>query len=129
MNALFLLGRVLFAAIFIQFGFVGTLMRLKGSVAYAHAAGVPAAGLLVPVAAVLAGAGGLMLLLGLKPRAGAWLIVLFLVPVTLFMHRFWGLPDPRAAQMQMADFTKNAALAGAALMFQRVERWPWSLRP
>ena len=47
---------------------------------------------------------------------GAALLVLFLVPVTFTMHRFWGLADPAATQLQMILFMKNLGLVGAALL-------------
>ena len=64
---------------------------------------------------ILALLGGLSILLGYRARFGAFLIVLFLVPVTLFMHKFWGLSDPQMAMMQRVNFLKNVALLGGAL--------------
>jgi putative oxidoreductase len=78
--------------------------------------GVPFASLAVPLSGLLAFAGGLSILLGFKARVGAWLIVLFLVPVTVMMHNFWAIGDPGAAQMQMVMFMKNVAILGGALM-------------
>jgi len=36
-----------------------------------------------------------------------WLIVLFLIPVSLMMHKFWTVSDPMMAQIQMILFMKN----------------------
>ena len=49
-------------------------------------------------------------------RAGAWLLVAFLVPVTLAMHAFWNVPDPMMRQILMAFFMKNLAMLGGALL-------------
>jgi putative oxidoreductase len=49
------------------------------------------------------------------------------VPVTLMMHRFWGLSDPQAAQLQQAMFMKNLALLGAALLIAVVGSGPRSV--
>jgi uncharacterized membrane protein YphA (DoxX/SURF4 family) len=49
----------------------------------------PLASIAVPLSGVLAIAGGLSILLGYRAKLGACLIVVFLVPVTLMMHRFW----------------------------------------
>src|SRR5512140_2991335 len=78
-------GRVLFAAIFLMSSANHFSAR---SAEYAAAQGVPLASVAVPVSGVLALLGGLSILLGYKARIGAWLLVLFLVPVTVMMHRF-----------------------------------------
>jgi putative oxidoreductase len=63
--------------------------------------------------------GGLSILLGYKAKIGAWLLVLFLVPVTLLMHNFWAVKDPMMAQMQMAMFLKNVTMLGGALLISQ----------
>lgn len=107
------LGRLLFTMLFIM---AAPSHFSAGTIAYAAKAGVPMASVLVPISGALALIGGLSVLLGYRARAGAWLLVLFLVPVTFMMHRFWGLGDPRAAQMQQVNFMKNMALLGCALL-------------
>ena len=106
-------GRLCFALIFILSG-VGHFS--SDMIGYAASAGVPAANLAVPLSGVLALAGGLMILLGFKARVGAWLLILFLVPVTLLMHRFWGIEDAQQATLQRVSFLKNLALIGGALL-------------
>lgn len=119
-----LLGRVLFVAIFVIASF-GDFQ--SGTIGYAASQGVPMASVLVPVAGVISLAGGLSILLGFKARIGAWLIVIFLVPVTVMMHAFWGLADPMAAQMQQIHFMKNVSMLGAALVISQLGAGPWSL--
>jgi uncharacterized membrane protein YphA (DoxX/SURF4 family) len=82
------LGRFLFALIFVLSG-LNNFSRL--AMGYAASQGVPLASLLVPLSGILALAGGLSILLGYHARLGAWLIVLFLVPVTVMMHPFWAV--------------------------------------
>jgi putative oxidoreductase len=123
-KVVFLLGRILFAAIFVM---AGPSLFSIGTIAYAAQAGVPAAKILVPIAAVLAILGGLSVLLGYRARLGAWLLVAFLVPVTLAMHKFWGISDPAAAQVQMAHFMKNVSMLGAALLIASFGAGPVSL--
>jgi putative oxidoreductase len=120
-----LLGRVLFAGIF--------LMAAPGhfqasTIRYAASQGVPLASIAVPVSGVVALLGGLSVLLGYKARWGAWLIVLFLAPVTVTMHRFWGLADAQAAMMQRVMFMKNVSMLGAALLVAAVGSGPLSVR-
>jgi putative oxidoreductase len=105
-------GRILFAAIFILSA-AGHFQRAEIDQAAAH--GVPLADLLVPLAGVTALAGGVSIALGYKARVGAWLIVLFLVPVTLTMHAFWNVSDPAMHEMQRIMFMKNITMLGAAL--------------
>lgn len=77
--------------------------------------GVPLAGLLVPVSGLIALAGGLSILFGYRAKFGAWLLVLFLVPVTLTMHNFWAVSDPTLFQIQLTLFMRNVLLLGGAL--------------
>jgi putative oxidoreductase len=52
---------------------------------------------------------------------------LFLVPVTLMMHKFWGVADPTAAMIQRVMFMKNVSMLGAALMLTHLGAGPFSL--
>lgn len=122
-KVIFLLGRILFSAIFVM---AGPSLFSVGTIAYASQAGVPAAKFVVPIAAVFAIVGGLSVLLGYRARLGAWLLVLFLVPVTLWMHKFWGLSDPATVQIQMAHFMKNVSMIGAALLIANFGAGPLS---
>jgi putative oxidoreductase len=124
MKFLPLIGRILFAFLFI----LGGINHLFGAGAdYAATAGIPAAHMLVPIGGLVALLGGLSIALGYKARSGAWLLVVFLLPVTVTMHAFWAVTDPMAGQMQMAMFMKNIALMGTALMIAFLGSGPFSL--
>ena len=97
------------------------------TIGYAAAHGVPLASVLVPLSGLIALAGGLSIILGCKARLGGWLIVLFLVPVTLTMHNFWAVPDPSAAHMQEIMFEKNLSMLGGALLIAYFGSGPVSL--
>jgi len=117
-------GRFLFSAIF--------LMTVLGHfspayIGYAAQQGVPAAGLLVPLSGVIATLGGLSVTLGYKAKLGGWLLVLFLVPVTLKMHNFWAVTDPTMHDIQMVLFMKNVSMLGAALLITHFGAGPLSL--
>lgn len=124
MRYLPLVGRVLYTAIFL---FSAPGHFTPQFVGYATQAGVPAPSVLVPIAGVLALAGGLSVLLGYRAKLGAWLLVVFLIPVTFYMHKFWGVTDPMMAQMQQAHFMKNLGLLGAALLIAYFGSGPLSL--
>ena len=119
-----LAGRILFSLIFVMS--VPNHFSAKG-IGYAASAGVPMPNVLVPVAGLLALFGGLSVLLGYKAKAGAWMLVVFLVPVTLWMHRFWDVADAQMAQQQMINFMKNVALTGTALYMAFFGAGPLSL--
>ena len=124
MRYLVALGRLFYALIFVVAGF-GHFTRQE--IAYAAAQGIPVAGVLVPASGIVAIVGGLSILLGFYGKLGAWLLVLFLVPVTLTMHNFWAVQDPMMQQIQMAMFLKNISMLGAALFFTQVGTGPLSL--
>lgn len=124
MNTLPLLGRILFALLFVMTGFNHLF---GGGAEYAAAAGVPIAQVMVPFAGLLSLLGGLSVALGYKARYGAWLLVLFLVPVTFAMHPFWTETDPMQQQLHMAMFMKNIALTGTALFIAYAGAGPLSL--
>jgi putative oxidoreductase len=113
MKYIALIGRILFSAIFLM---AAPSLFGGGAIHYAASQGVPLPNIAVPVSGVLALLGGLSVLLGFKARWGALLLLLFLVPVTLMMHRFWTVSDPMAAQIQQVMFMKNLAMAGGALL-------------
>ncbi len=124
MNYVVLLGRVLFAAIFVMAGpshFTGS------TIGYAASKGVPLAPLAVPLSGIIAMAGGLSIALGYRTKLGAWLIVLFLVPVTVMVHNFWAMADPAMAQMNEIMFLKNLSMLGGALLIAHFGSGPLSL--
>jgi uncharacterized membrane protein YphA (DoxX/SURF4 family) len=117
MDALQLIGRVLFAAVF----FISPAYVLRQA---AQVAGMPALRFLprplainaVRISCLEAMTGAVLVALGLWPDLGALLILAFLVPVTLTMHRFWEL-EPGLPRKQRQDaFLTNTSLAGAALL-------------
>jgi len=107
------IGRILFALIFLRSGFGHFSQQTIG---YAQMHHVPLASVLVPVSGIIAIAGAISIMLGWKARMGAWLIVAFLVPVTLMMHDFWNLTDPMERMLQTVMFMKNLSMLGGALL-------------
>ena len=124
MKLLVPVGRVLFSLLFIQ-AVIGHFSSAAIDAASAH--GVPLATLAVPLAGIVACVGGVMVLLGYRARFGAFLLLVFLVPVTLVMHDFWNVSDSAQAAMQRAHFFKNTALAGATLLIMYYGAGPISL--
>jgi putative oxidoreductase len=123
-SAVVVLGRFLFALIFL---FAAPNHFTRQTIVFSASQGVPWAAIAVPLSGVVAIAGGLSILLGYRAKLGAWLIVLFLVPVTLMLHKFWTVQDPMMAQIQMILFMKNVSMLGGALLISQFGAGPFSL--
>jgi putative oxidoreductase len=115
MDLIVLIGRILFAFLFLSSGFAHFAQR-KPMAQYAGAKGLPAALPAVLAGGVLLLAGGLMVLLGIWADLGALLLAIFLLPTAVLMHGFWKESDPQARMTEMTQFSKDTALGGAALM-------------
>lgn len=74
---------------------------------------------LVPLLSILAlvclVVGGVLVLLGIKYKFGALLLIIFLIPVTLIMHHFYFL-EGVSRQLEMNNFWKNLAIVGGLLL-------------
>jgi len=115
MNAVLVIGRVLFALIFINSG-IAHLTKLEAMTGYAQYKKIPAAKLSVIVSGLMILVGGLYIALGVYADLGALLIAAFLIPAALLMHTFWKETDPTAKQNETIGFFKDLSLAGAALI-------------
>jgi uncharacterized membrane protein YphA (DoxX/SURF4 family) len=74
--------------------------------------------------------GGFSIMSGAYPIVGIALLVAFLVPVSLMMHNFWKIEDPKMRMADRNSFARNMALLGAILMFLAIPSpWPLSLVP
>jgi len=126
-SAVTLLARILLSLIFIASG-LGHLFDWGGTIKFMSAHGMAMEGVLGSAGAsvvqvLLAFAvtflllGGLSILLGIRARAGAMLLVFFLIPTTLIFHNFWTYDTTSMEyKMQMINFMKNSAILGGVLM-------------
>ena len=115
MDILLVIGRVLFALIFINSG-IAHLTKLQAMTGYAQFKKVPAAKLSVIVTGLMLIVGGLYVALGVYADLGALLLSIFLIASAFMMHNFWTIQDEQAKQGETINFFKNLALAGAALI-------------
>lgn len=115
MDVLVLIGRVMFALLFLVSGY-GHLAQRRMMAGYAASKRVPAAPVMVVLTGLLILVGALMVAVGIWPDVGALLLVVFLVPTAFIMHGFWAETDPAAKAMEQTQFFKDLALAGAALV-------------
>ncbi len=124
---LFLVGRLLFGGLFVYNGVnhFTNYMAIRAYCAYKH---VPMPGASAIISGLWLLVAGSSVVVGFRPEVALVLIVLFLLVVTPIMHDFWNVADATARLGEMINFTKNAALMGAALMMLLLPRpWPYSL--
>jgi len=124
---LFLAGRLLFGGLFVYNGVnhFRNSVAIREYCAYKH---VPMPGASAIISGLWLLVAGSSVVVGFRPEVALVLIVLFLLVVTPIMHDFWNVADATARLGEMINFTKNAALMGAALMMLLLPRpWPYSL--
>lgn len=115
MEVLFLIGRILFGGMFIYSG-IKHFSAHKTYTSYAQSKNVPNAGIATWITGSIMLLGGIGVVLGLYTTISLWLIIVFLVPTTFWMHAFWKESDPGARAEAIVSFKTNMALVGAALM-------------
>ena len=104
-----LLGRVLLGLIFLISG-INKIADPQGTQQYMALMGMTSMTTLLYIGAVaIEIAGSLSLFLGYRTKAGAWLLILFMVPTTLIFHTNFSDPN------QMIHFLKNLAMMGGLL--------------
>jgi putative oxidoreductase len=113
-------GRVMFALIFFLSG-IAHFTSLADYVALMPAA-VPFRAFWVVVSAAVELAGATLIVTNRAPRLGAWLLVLFLVPVTITVHGVAMLTalDPQMRAIQLSFFLKGVTMTGAALLITQL---------
>ena len=115
MNTVLLIGRILFALIFVSSG-LSHLAKVEAMTGYAKFKKVPAAKLSVLVSGALLALGGLSIVLGIYADLGALVIAILLIVMALKMHDFWTQTDAQAKQTETISFFKNISMAGGALI-------------
>ncbi len=127
MKAPFLLGRLIFGGFFLYSG-IHHFQEKKSMAQFTASKNVPLPELAVTASGALLIAGGVSVLLGVKPKLGTLAIMGFLAGVTPVMHDFWKAKDPMQKQSDAAHFMKNVAMLGAAMALMGVdEPWPVSV--
>jgi putative oxidoreductase len=108
------LGRVLLSVIFILSG-LNKMQHFSDVAGMMASQGIPLATVALAITLLIEIGGGLMVLTGFKARYAALVIAIWLIPVTLVFHHFWGIPEA-AKQDQMVNFLKNVAIMGGLLI-------------
>lgn len=121
-----LIARALFSLTFVRAA-VEHLADIEHTTDRVSSAGFPFPRVMGIMAFILALLGGLSVLLGYDTRLGAVMLVVFLVPVTLSFHRFWGKGERQRGPKQVQRFLNSVALIGGALAFLYYGSGPLSL--
>jgi putative oxidoreductase len=103
-----LLGRLLIGLPFLMSGF-GKLTTYGATTAYIGSIGLPLAPLGWAIAVAFEVGGGLLLVLGFRARAVAFVLAVFTLATAVFFHRNF------ADQNQMIHFLKNIMITGGLL--------------
>ncbi len=118
--ALGIIGRIMFTLIF----FLSGITHFTGIDDYVRLMpeAIPWRTFWVLISGVVELLGAVMILTNRSPRLGAWLIVLFLVPVTIVVHGtdMVANPDERMRAIQLSFFLKGVAMTGAALLITQM---------
>ena len=113
-------GRIMFTLIF----FLSGITHFTDLARYAALmpAGTPFKEFWVMISGMVELAGATMILTNRWPRLGAWLIAVFLVPVTITVHGylFVHAADEANRQAQLSFFLKGVSMTGAALLFTQL---------
>lgn len=115
MSGLYVIGRALFGGIFLYSG-INHFLKKEPMTGYAASKGLPQPEAGVLGSGALLAAAGFGIMFGLNPKLAAGSIAGFLAVATPIFHDFWNETDPHMAQGQVVNFSKNAALLGAALV-------------
>lgn len=127
MKAAFLIGRLVFGGFFLYSG-INHIKHHKNLSQYAGLKNVPMPDHAVTASTVLLLLGGASILLGAKPKIGTAAAIAFLAAVSPMIHDFWKQQDPSQRQNELAHFSKNMALLGAAIALMGIkEPWPASV--
>jgi putative oxidoreductase len=109
-----LIGRLLFALMFIPAGF-SKISGFGGTVGYIASAGLPAPTLAAIGAIVVEVGCGIAIALGFKTRVAALILAAFTLVASVFFHAFWGAAADQQFVQQLMFF-KNLAIVGGLLV-------------
>ena len=115
MDVVFVIGRILFALMFVRSG-IGHFQARDVMVGYGKAKNLPAPEIAVPISGLVIIVGGLMVALGLWADIGALLLIIFLIPTAFIMHSYWKETDPQAVAQESIQFFKDISLLGGAII-------------
>ncbi|MDP9329098.1 MAG: DoxX family protein [Actinomycetota bacterium] len=112
-----LIGRVVFAYYFGAVAGIGHFKKDQMMKAYAQQAGFPVPAVAGWVAGLWLISGAVSVGLGIWPDLGSLMIGAFVIPATIFFHRFWTYEDEAQKMSQKQAFYRNLIIFAASLVF------------
>ncbi len=109
-----LLGRIIFVLPLAMMG-MGHFFMYKSMLPYAESKKLPMANISVLVSGGVLVLGLLGFIFNFQTKIAGWLVVAFLLGAAFFMHAFWKEEDFNMKNIEMSQFMKNMALAGATI--------------
>jgi putative oxidoreductase len=119
-SKLYPVGRALAGLLFVVSG-INKILGFGYVAGWMGSMGLPFASMLLAASIALEIGGGLALITGFQARWASLGLALFLVPVTLIFHAFWGA-GAAEFQNQLNHFLKNVAILGTMLVIFDIER-------
>lgn len=113
-----LVGRLCFSLIFIVAGF-DKVFNFGEYFGMMVSKGVPYAETMLILAIIFELGGGLLVFFGLFTRFGAFLLFIFIIPVTFYFHPFWTMEGSEMVN-NVHHLLKNLSLLGATLYIMAV---------
>jgi putative oxidoreductase len=113
-------ARILFTLIFFLSG-VTHFTAMQGYINLMPAV-IPWRAFWVSISGLVELCGATLILFNYRPRLGGWLIVVFLVPVTIVVHgtMMVTLPDAEMRAINVSMFLKGLAMTGCALLITQL---------
>ena len=119
------IGRLLIVYIFATSG-IGKVFSWQSNVQYMSTRHLPLIPVLLVVAAIIEIGGSICLITGYRAREAAFIMFLYMIPLTLLFHNYWAASGMLAG-MQETHFRKNLAIMGGLLMLAYAGPGRWSL--
>jgi uncharacterized membrane protein YphA (DoxX/SURF4 family) len=114
MKAVAFIARISFSLVFLA---IGVSDFWDGTIAYAASQGISLPDLFIPLSGMFSLLSALFILFGYKAKLGAWLIILFVLPVAFMTDKFWLAPNLDQMALHLNDFIKDMSMIGGASLF------------
>lgn len=115
MTIVLLVGRILYALIFVGAGIAGHLQQTTMTAAYAEARGVTRAVLLTRLSGIAIVIGGIGIVLGVFIDVAALIVVAYSLAAAFMVHHFW-TDEQMMQQIETSMFMKNLSMVGGGLI-------------
>jgi uncharacterized membrane protein YphA (DoxX/SURF4 family) len=107
---------------------INHFLRLGDLTKYARSKNIVSPQVMVIITGLMLVFGSLGIMLGAYVEIAAIVLMVFLIPVAFFIHRFWEEKDAMRRNIEFANFMRNIAFFGALLIIYTYPTpWPYSI--